>query len=207
MASLYKTSVGAYSNTDLDDIFMLYTSGTKATATGYVQGASEDLRDRYQALTTGSAPASVGYTAQATDIAARFQDATVPLTTVTLTNQTENLDTTTGGKTGGIRFNADGTLDFNNNGSYVQLAPTTDWIIPNIDADSTYDVRLASYTTGTFATEAASAGTWIDLGSNQEWSRLVALNQNNIVTCVFEIRKDGGAVLDSMTFTINWNGL
>jgi hypothetical protein len=102
----------------------------------------------------------------------------------------------------GIRFNSDGTVDKRVGGTYTQIDSGTDWIIPNGDADSTYDV---SYTgaSGTWSVQASTEGTWTNLGADRLYY-VTATGGTGIpksITCTFNIRKDGGSVIDSASFT------
>ena len=64
--------------TDLDDLFMLYQSGTKVSATGFTNSGI-DLADRYQPYTTGTKRGNTGFVDGSTDIAQLFQASNEPL--------------------------------------------------------------------------------------------------------------------------------
>ena len=103
-----------------------------------------------------------------------------------------------GGATAGIRFNADGTVDKREGGTYTQISSTTDWISPNGLATSDYEVRYTSASKA-FDTEAAAEDTWIALGSNREWN-LSASGDVDGLTCTFEIRI-GGVTQDTGAYS------
>ncbi len=112
-------------------------------------------------------------------------------------------------QTAGVRFNSNGTVQKREGASYVQIDASTDWIIPNGDANSTYDVRITNvvWTSGSaFFVEAAAEDVWINLGSNREWSvqdNTGTAAGSKDVSFTVEIRKDGGAVLDSATYSLS----
>ena len=185
---------------DLDDLFMPYTSGTKAPNTGFVAGAS-DISNRYQAIGSGTPRGNTGFKDGATDIAQIFRDINDPLTEVTLSGATVTHDSI-GLCTAGIWFNADGTTDRNVGGVPQQINSSTDWIIPNSDADSTYEVRVTNKTGDAWDSSPIADGSWINLGTNRLW--YIQVNGGTkTASCTFEIRKDGGAVIDSATYTFN----
>jgi hypothetical protein len=127
-----------------------------------------------------------------------------PSFTVTLSGETvtDYHSPLPGTATAGIRFNTDGTVDKLVDGAYSQIDSGTDWIIPNVDADSTFDVRCTNITSGSWTSEAAAEDTWISLSANREWYVFTnGIPSTQACTCTFEIRKDGGAVLDSATYT------
>ena len=100
---------------------------------------------------------------------------------------------------------ADGTLwkQTTNEGS-VQLDVATDWIIPNSAADSSYEVRYTNHTGNTAQfTSSAPEDVWIDL-SVSRFFQLFAFPGGIFRTATFdvEIRKDGGAVLATASFTL-----
>lgn len=105
-------------------------------------------------------------------------------------------------------INADGTLwkQTTNEGS-EQIDVATDWIIPNEDADSTYEVRYTNHTGLALwpLDEFAVEGTWVDLSETRRLS-LVSWTVSGLPrTCTFdlEIRKDGGDVLATASFTLS----
>ena len=111
--------------------------------------------------------------------------------------------------TAGIRFNSDGTVDELVDSTYTQIDTTTDWIIPNAAASTDFDVRITSVTwnsssTG-FLTEAASEDTWIDLGSNREWSVRDTDSSGSgdkDVQFTVEIRNGAGVTVDTGSYRL-----
>lgn len=107
-------------------------------------------------------------------------------------------------------FGVDGIIQlYRTSTGYVQVNASTDWIIPNGAADSSYDVRMASIGVGNWNTTPAGTGVWINLGSAREW-RITdtdpsALNFEQVGNMVFEIRKDGGSPLASTTLPTSGN--
>lgn len=116
-------------------------------------------------------------------------------------------DSDSGGATCSIIFRSDGTVDKIEGATTTQIDSGTDWIIPNGDASSDYDVRATSISSGTsdtFAAEGAAEDVWIDLGSDREWrfTESSPFGAHDI-SCTFEIRFDGGSVLDSASYTFD----
>ncbi len=105
-----------------------------------------------------------------------------------------------------LDFRADGTLfDVATGEADAQLSSGTDWIIPNTEGDSTYEVGYIDRTGDPFSTEAATSGNWANLGANRFWNVIdndpLVMNSTS-TTATFRIRKDGGAVIDSASYTI-----
>ena len=100
-----------------------------------------------------------------------------------------------------IIFRADGTVDKKEGATTTQIDTGTDWVIPNVAANATYDVRFVGLTGDAFTAEAASVNTWIDLGSDRTWSleKSIPGGYDNSVT--FEIRGGGGTTLDTAVYT------
>jgi len=102
--------------------------------------------------------------------------------TVTLTN-TSIQDTGGGAGQAGIRFNSDGTTDryrerIDGIGVYTQINASTDWIIPNGDASSLFEVKVEEVSASGTASSplfgnpggsGKGTGVWWNLGSNREW--------------------------------------
>ena len=107
----------------------------------------------------------------------------------------------------GVRWNADGTVDKKEALTFTQIDSGTDWVIPNGAASSDFEVRYTALTGDAFTTAAAAEDTWIDLGSARLWEIRSDAGDNLSNSSTFEIRKNGGAVLDSATYTITANNL
>jgi len=107
----------------------------------------------------------------------------------------------------GIRWNADGTVDKKVGGTFSQIDASTDWIIPNGAGDSSYEVRHTFTSGASFTTEASAVNVWIALGSDRLYELLEGGESTQTRVCVFEIRKDGGAVIDSATYTFTADNL
>lgn len=124
-----------------------------------------------------------------------------PAPVVTLSGET-TVDNISGGtKIAGIIFRADGTVDSVIGVTIAQIDAATDWIIPPGLADSSYEVRFVSLTGDAWTTAAAVENTWIDLGADRRWDVQESsggITSNNVT---FEIRKDGGAALDTGFYT------
>lgn len=103
-------------------------------------------------------------------------------------------DTHTDSTGGGWRVNSDGTIDrFTQSAtSYAQISASTDWVIPNVAANGTYQVRC-TLNSGTINGTNAGTGTWLALSSNQEWNSTLDFN------ITLEVRL-GTNVLDSGTY-------
>lgn len=117
------------------------------------------------------------------------------------------LEIGTSPRSAGIRVNIDGTIDSFRSGAYAQIDASTDWIIPNVGASSSYDVRVTSvvFVTGSWGTTPGTDGNWFDLGSNRLWE--VSDNDSSSngtvdVTFTLEIRFNGGSVLDSASYRL-----
>ena len=93
---------------------------------------------------------------------------------VTVSGQVVSVTTgTAADATAGIRVNIDGTMDERRGLSFLQIDSTTDWIIPNSSASSSYECRITGVTFNQgsgFFVEAAAENVWINLAGNREWS-------------------------------------
>lgn len=104
----------------------------------------------------------------------------------------------------GIAFQDNGQIDDvgpgNLNRTQVQFA---EWWSkePEVSIGTLYDIRCASLVTGTWTSQAASVGTYIQISAERRWSvRVTAMNAPDNKQCrgFFEIRPTGGgSVLDS----------
>lgn len=107
--------------------------------------------------------------------------------------------------TAGIRFNSDGTVDKNDDGTYSQVDSATDWIIPNASAPSDYQIRVTATPPGNdFTSEPAVPGTWVTLDSNREWQVQTSSPSSFLDTGYFtvEIRKGSGPVEASGSYRL-----
>jgi len=119
-------------------------------------------------------------------------------------------DTRTDGNSfAGIRVNDDGTIDKRTSlGGYQQISASTDWIIPNVLADDTYDVRIVNvvWNAGSsFWIQAAGENVWTHLGFPREWSVIdtdPTATGNQDVEFTLQIRRNGGSVIDSASFQL-----
>lgn len=192
MTSNYKAA-----GVDLDSLFMARVN-TKRADVGF-DVAGIDVSNRWETIGDGTPRANVNYKAGGIDLAQLFRDIGDPLETVTVSGESVTGLKLSGTATAGIRVNADGTIDKNQNGIYSQIDAATDWIIPNGSASSLYEVRVTSVT-GSFSNAAAAPNTWINLGSNREWNVIQVGEGSSTASFTLEIRYDGGAVLDSGTY-------
>ncbi len=125
---------------------------------------------------------------------------------VTVSGETGISSVGAGNQTVRVDFLQDGTIDkFETQSGSTQLDVATDWIIPNTGADSTFDVRHISPTGDPFDISAAAVNVWVNLGSNRSWGYIdtdpsAFAIQNGGAT--FQIRKDGGAVIDSAIYSM-----
>lgn len=105
-------------------------------------------------------------------------------------------------------FNLDGTVDEQDNvSSAIQINASTDWIIPNGDASSSYRVRHVSATgdTGTPWVPAGAINTWLSFSTNRSYrvtDTTVTAGGQSVVYGV-EIDDGGGTALDTGTMTLD----
>lgn len=101
-----------------------------------------------------------------------------------------------------IRFNTDGTVDRRIGDTYTQINELTDWIIPNTDANSSYEVGHSARTGDTFnAANAAGIDGYVHLGTDRQWG-ISATNADRETVATFHIRNVAtSAVLATATFT------
>lgn len=129
-------------------------------------------------------------------------------------------------RTAGLAFLADGTMTWPRTFTNVQLNPLTDWIIPNIAASASYDVRLTNLTWitkdegfivspsgGSYDDPGTTPGgdsdgdedTWYDLGTDRYWvfidDEVGATTGLQHATFDIQIRK-GGTTL--VTAAMDW---
>lgn len=109
----------------------------------------------------------------------------------------------------GIRVNTDGTVDKREGGTYTQIDGTTDWIIPNGDASSLYEVRVTnvSHTGGAsgWSSAAAADNTWIAISANREWNVIADgpyTSDTRQANFDMQIRYNGGAVLTTGAYVL-----
>lgn len=100
---------------------------------------------------------------------------------------------------------ADGTIDKIVNVTTTQIDSSTDWIIPNGDASSLYDVRYTGLTGDPLdASSSLNEDEWGALSSDMffEQRALVGTGDAFSSTFTIQVRFNGGAVLDSASYTI-----
>lgn len=186
---------------DLDDVF-LPLEGTKM---GDVQidFNGTDISNRYEPIGDGTKIGNTGIQSGGTDISNYFRDINEALLTVTLSGE-GIVHTNLGGvATAGLRVNTDGTLDKRVGTSYFQIDSATDWIIPNNAAETDYEFRVTSVTGDGFSSSPGSDGTWFDLtGGALEWAQ-VTNGQDETTNFVLEVRKNGGATLDTGNYSLS----
>ncbi len=103
------------------------------------------------------------------------------------------------GRTAGIRFNTDGTVDKRERNDYTQIDVATDWIIPNVAATSEYEVRFTGHTGDPFTELAAAENIWIAISTAREWKLVNGSGgSTDTANATFEIRRgSSGAAMDT----------
>lgn len=101
-----------------------------------------------------------------------------------------------------VRFETDGTKDAKDDAGTSQRDASTDWIIPNGAASSSYEI-FATQTSGDVPDAGSSAeDTWIDLGTARRWGHIKSTGKGTSSgVWDIDIRFSGGPVLASGTFT------
>ncbi len=101
-------------------------------------------------------------------------------------------------------FRTDGTVDKIENTTTTQIDSSTDWIIPNGDADSTYDVRYTSNVGDALhSSTSLSEDTWGAMSTDRFFEQRTNDIEQKTSTFTIEVRKDGGSVIDSASYTLN----
>ena len=111
----------------------------------------------------------------------------------------------------GIRVNTDGTWDkFTSTittSSYTQIAPTTDWIIPNSAASSLYQFKL-DVTSNAPNFNSDTTGVWHSMTGPREWYYQSTTLGSATCSWTLRVRYNGGAEIDSQALTVQViNGL
>lgn len=197
------------SGTDLDSLFMPYTSGAKAGTTGLRNSAGTDLKDIYQAYTLGSKRAAVGYRNSAgTDLSDLFQNSDVPLFTVDLQNHLAD-------SYGFLAaFNAAAYVGYWNDGQvHIQInvsgTPTSSYSTWGTPTGGTpgngYWIR-ATLNSGS-TPSGSPLNTWLQLSSTRSWSNFKSLSSPGQVVCELTIEispnADGSGIIDSAIVTLS----
>jgi len=105
--------------------------------------------------------------------------------------------------TASIRFQTDGTVDQDRNGTVTQRGAATDWILPNGAASADYDVRVTNVFGTGYQSEAAAEDTWVDLGTERIWAIEQLVTGANSTTGTFEIRNPSGMTVASSQITMS----
>jgi len=104
---------------------------------------------------------------------------------------------------------SDGTIDKVETGAgTTQINSSTDWIIPNGEASSDYEVMIHE-DSGTLNRPFQDAiDTWISLGSDKEWGTRYSdtFTGSKICTATLSIRKNGGPVIDTAVYVFTAQG-
>ena len=124
--------------------------------------------------------------------------------TVTLSGENLINDTNTDptASYAGIRVNTDGTIDKRVGATYTQIDASTDWIIPNGDASSLYEVYLVDNNANVDAGSDSTA-TWLALSTNREWYVAVTSPGSKNFDFDLSIRYNGGSTLDTANYLGN----
>lgn len=97
---------------------------------------------------------------------------------------------------------ADGTVDRDDTlNGVVQMAASTDWIIPNGSASSLYEWKWQQVSgDAPTSTPLVAENTWQDLGTDRKIGAFASFGQFEEGIVTLSIRFDGGSVLDSANF-------
>lgn len=100
------------------------------------------------------------------------------------------------------RFNTDGTVDRDDDAGVVQVASSTDWIIPNSSASSGYELKWVQVSgdAPTNTTNNIAENTWTSLGSRIDIGAFAGIGSYETGIVTVSIRLNGGSVLDSANF-------
>jgi len=104
-----------------------------------------------------------------------------------------------------IVVRSDGTIDKIENATVTQIDSGTDWIIPNGDASSLYEVKYDLDIGDTLdASTDLADGIWGALGADKFFEQRATFypDQDRASTITISIRFNGGSVLDSATFIL-----
>ena len=106
-----------------------------------------------------------------------------------------------------VIIRTDGTVDKIENTTTTQIDSGTDWIIPNGDASSSYEVRYTNRTGDALdGSTSLAEDTWGAISSDryfeQRWSIGAGVGGKSSVFDL-EIRFNGGSVLDSAQYQLN----
>jgi hypothetical protein len=100
--------------------------------------------------------------------------------------------------TAGVTFRDDGTVVQDKNGNTSVLE---NWAAPTQSGlGSSYEVR-ATLQSGT--TPSGTLGTWLSISTNPTWSLTATSGTAKNCDLLIEVRPNGGAVLDSATYSLN----
>ena len=104
---------------------------------------------------------------------------------------------------------ADGTLDKIETGvGTTQIDPSTDWIIPNGEASSDYEVMIHE-DSGTLNRPLQDAiDTWVSMAGDRDWGVQYSSSSPGSKTCTatLSIRKNGGPVIDTAVYVFTAQG-
>jgi hypothetical protein len=106
-------------------------------------------------------------------------------------------------QTAGIRFNSDGTVDKNENGTYSQIDSVTDWAIPNNGATGSERVRYTSHVGDAYTSEAAAENVYVAISGNPQWFLTDSTMAGPSNTATFQIDDGAGNVLASASYTLS----
>jgi hypothetical protein len=101
-----------------------------------------------------------------------------------------------------LQIRADGTVWWRRDDSATkQIFPETDWVVPNWFNDPLYEVRVTDVVplegVSDFTASPGTNGNWFALSTDRVWSV-----RGGVIRFKVEIRYNGGAVLDSATYTL-----
>lgn len=131
--------------------------------------------------------------------------------TVTVSGETViDIDSTFRQYTASIIFRLDGTVDRVVNTTTSQRDAATDWIIPNGTSEQDdYEIRYTNHVGIVLTFASSGEDTWVDLDGDKTYRMQATLDDFEEESCSFtiEIRINGGAVIDSATYSLTIENL
>lgn len=200
----YRNSSGV----DLDSLFMLYVSGTKAGTTGIRRSDGVDLCDIYQPYTLGAKRSAVGYRNSAgTDMSDLFQNSDVPLFTINLQNHSAYSYGFLGvyNAAAYIGYWNDGQVHIQINESGAPSSTYSTWGTPTGGTPGNgYWIRATLVSGST--PSGSPLNTWLQLSSTRSWSNFRSNSSVGTTTCTLTIEispyADGSSIIDTSTIIL-----
>lgn len=100
-----------------------------------------------------------------------------------------------------IIVRTDGTIDKNEGGTVTQIDSSTDWIIPNVSASTSYQFKWEQVSGDALTWANIAASTWTPITTDIQLGYITGAPGNEAGVFTLHVRLGTGAEIDSASYT------